>query len=288
MEKTKAYGYVRVSGAAQVEKDGPRRQRDCMTKFMQVNNLEFAGWFQDLAVSGTTEGVNREGFGEMLSHCEAHNIRTIVVENLNRFARDLIVQEMLMRELRQRGIRLYSAELGFVDQVSDESDPGRTMVRQIFGAVAQYDKSSLVIKLRLARERVKRETGKCEGQKSYGNISARATSEAIVLRGREEKKILELITELREEHGSSYSNVAKLLSQSGFRNRVGNTKWDKSTVYKIYQQSRKNRLAAAKQKEKQDEHILPNGSVGLGSDIRRGGIGVEEAPAGVPESAGGT
>lgn len=42
------------------------------------------------------------------------------------------------------------------------------LVRQIFGAIAQYEKAMLVMKLAGARQRVKARDGRCEGDKPYG------------------------------------------------------------------------------------------------------------------------
>ncbi len=39
------------------------------------------------------------------------------------------------------------------------------MVRQILGAVSQFEKASLVAKLRQARERIRAETGRCKGRR---------------------------------------------------------------------------------------------------------------------------
>ena len=56
---------------------------------------------------------------------------------------------------------------------SDQHSPGAfvedtpPLVRQVLGAVAQFDKVMTVAKLRLARERKRRATGKCEGRKSH-------------------------------------------------------------------------------------------------------------------------
>ena len=47
-------------------------------------------------------------------------------------------------------------------------DPTRTLIRQVLGAVAQFEKTALVSKLKAARQRVKRETGRCDGRKPYG------------------------------------------------------------------------------------------------------------------------
>ena len=41
------------------------------------------------------------------------------------------------------------------------------LIRQVLGAVSQFEKAALVAKLKSARDRKKRETGKCGGRKSY-------------------------------------------------------------------------------------------------------------------------
>jgi DNA invertase Pin-like site-specific DNA recombinase len=48
------------------------------------------------------------------------------------------------------------------------SDPTRVLMRQLMGAVAQYDKSQIVAKLRGARMRKRAQEGRCEGRKPYG------------------------------------------------------------------------------------------------------------------------
>jgi DNA invertase Pin-like site-specific DNA recombinase len=49
--------------------------------------------------------------------------------------------------------------------------PTATMVRQILGSVSQFEKAALVAKLKGARDRKRRETGKCGGRKSYAELS---------------------------------------------------------------------------------------------------------------------
>ena len=48
-----------------------------------------------------------------------------------------------------------------------EDTPTATLVHQVLGAVAQFDKAMTVAKLRLARDRVRNRDGKCEGRKSH-------------------------------------------------------------------------------------------------------------------------
>jgi hypothetical protein len=87
-------------------------------------------------------------------------VRTIIVETANRFARDLIVQETGHRMLKAQGIEIIAADSpgAFV-----EDTPTATLVRQVLGAVAQFDKAMTVAKLRLARDRIRKRDGKCEG-----------------------------------------------------------------------------------------------------------------------------
>jgi DNA invertase Pin-like site-specific DNA recombinase len=90
--------------------------------------------------------------------------RTIIVETANRFARDLMVQEVGFAKLRERGIELIAADSpnAFLDD-----GPTSKLIRQVLGAVAEFDKAMMVAKLRGARERRRREGGKCEGRKSH-------------------------------------------------------------------------------------------------------------------------
>jgi DNA invertase Pin-like site-specific DNA recombinase len=80
------------------------------------------------------------------------------VENASRFARDPAVQLTGHALLRERGIELIP-----VDAPTYFTDPTPTaeMVRQILGAVAQFEKANLLH----ARDRKRAETGRCEGRK---------------------------------------------------------------------------------------------------------------------------
>jgi DNA invertase Pin-like site-specific DNA recombinase len=85
------------------------------------------------------------------------------------FARDLIVQGTVWKRLHADGITLIAADSP--DQFVDET-PAAVLIRQILGAVAQFDKAMTVAKLRGARERKRRKTGgKVEGRKSYAEAN---------------------------------------------------------------------------------------------------------------------
>jgi DNA invertase Pin-like site-specific DNA recombinase len=164
--KIPAIAYLRTSSAANVgaDKDSERRQRVAIEAFAKRNGYELVGDYYDAAVSGADPVEVRPGFAAMLERIEGNGVRTIIVETASRFARDLMVQEVGFAKLRERGIDLIAADKpdSFVDDT-----PTATLVRQILGAISEFDKAMTVAKLRGARERKRREAGKCEGRKSH-------------------------------------------------------------------------------------------------------------------------
>ena len=48
-----------------------------------------------------------------------------------------------------------------------EDTPTVILVRQVLGAIAQFDKATLVAKLKAARDRKRARTGKCGGRRSH-------------------------------------------------------------------------------------------------------------------------
>jgi len=210
-----AYGYIRVSGAAQAEKDGPKRQEDAVEAFCQQHGFQVRKIYSDLGVSGTIEGLHRPGLMELITESDLAGVKIIIVENMNRLARDLIVSEMIIRELKKRNIKLFATDLGLYDQVEADCDPSRKLIRQIFGAMAEYDKSALVLKLRASRERIRRETGRCEGRKGYCD-------------SREGRVAANLIIQLRES-GAMWTTIAALLNRDGLKTMSGRA-WSDDTV----------------------------------------------------------
>jgi DNA invertase Pin-like site-specific DNA recombinase len=107
-------------------------------------------------------------------------VTTIIVEAANRFARDLIVQLTGHDYLQRLGIELIPADAP--DHFREET-PTAVMIRQILGAVAQFEKASLVAKLRGARDRKQRRTGgKVEGRKILAEKHPEAVAMARQLR----------------------------------------------------------------------------------------------------------
>jgi DNA invertase Pin-like site-specific DNA recombinase len=197
------YGYLRVSGRGQVEGDGFPRQREAIKTFCEAQSVRVARYFQEEGVSGTKDLEDRPALSELLETIINSDVRTVMVEKLDRLARDLMVQETLISEFCKHGIELIS--VAEPDLCSD--DPSRKLVRQMFGAIAEYEKSMIVLKLRGARQRVRAKTGRCEGAKPYGE---RDGEQAIVERVKQYAGL-----------GMNYSQIAGQLNQDGVKTRIG-------------------------------------------------------------------
>jgi DNA invertase Pin-like site-specific DNA recombinase len=160
-----AVAYLRTSSPANVGGDSYRRQREAIQAYAKAAGLRIGTEFYDAAVSGADPINERSGFTSLLAWARENDCRTILVENASRFARDLIVQETGHAMLAHEGFALIAVD----DPDAFTADtPTARMVRQILGAVAEFEKANLVAKLKAARDR-KRTTGmKVEGRKGYG------------------------------------------------------------------------------------------------------------------------
>jgi DNA invertase Pin-like site-specific DNA recombinase len=165
---TPEIAYLRTSSAANIgtDKDSEHRQRRAIEAFAKRAGYEIVAEFYDAAVSGPDHVNTRGGFADMLKRIEGNGVRTILVETANRFARDLMVQEVGYAMLRERGIELIAADspTSFLDD-----GPTSKLIRHVLGAIAEFDKAMTVAKLRGARERIRREKCKCEG-KSFAEM----------------------------------------------------------------------------------------------------------------------
>jgi DNA invertase Pin-like site-specific DNA recombinase len=132
-----------------------------VTAYAKTAGVEVVAEFYDADVSGADPIDARPGFIRLLDQCQDQGIGLVLVENAGRFVRDLAVQLAGHQLLRERGIELVPA-----DAPSYFTDPSPTaeFVRQILGAVAQFEKAALVAKLRHAREAKRAATGRCEGR----------------------------------------------------------------------------------------------------------------------------
>lgn len=184
---TPAVAYLRTSSAGNVgqDKDSDKRQRAAIDAYAKASGVEIVGEYYDAAVSGADPVGERPGFAAMLEALLANGARTIVVESPDRFARDLMVQLAGHDMLKAKGLTLIAASS---PQHFTEDTPTAVLVRQVLGAIAEFDKTTLVAKLKAARTRKRKATGqKVEGRKSHAEARPEVVALANALRRRKPK-----------------------------------------------------------------------------------------------------
>lgn len=151
---TAAIGYVRVSSGVQVEGTGLDVQRASIEASASRLGLEVVAWCEDAGVSGTIEALDRPGFNSLVSLLEEGVARVVLAHHADRLARTLHVQEAALAVLWSHGatVVLGGEEL----RPDDSSDPMRTLIRQITGAVAEYSRRDVISKMQSGRRALRR------------------------------------------------------------------------------------------------------------------------------------
>jgi DNA invertase Pin-like site-specific DNA recombinase len=125
-----------------------------------------------------------------------------------------MVQEATIADLRKHGFGVISvAEPDLM-----ENDPSRKAFRQMMGVFAEYEKDTIVAKLRGARLRMRAKEGRCEGRKPYGFYDG-------------EEAVIERMTALRAT-GLGFDRVAVQLNTEGLKTRTG-ARWHGLVVNRI-------------------------------------------------------
>lgn len=166
--------YLRVSGKGQVEGYGFDRQQATITAWAGHTGASVKQVYREEGVSGAKDETHRPAFAQMVEDLLSNGCRTIVVESLDRFARDLGVQMQLLAYLLSKGLRLISASTGDDVTAAMEDDPMRKAMVQMQGVFSELDKNLTVRKLRKARATKRSETGRCEGRKPFGHYPGEA------------------------------------------------------------------------------------------------------------------
>ena len=208
---TPAVAYFRTSSAANIgtEKDSEKRQREAIERFAKRGGFSIVGEYRDPAVSGADAIEDRPGFAALLDRIESNGVRTVIVEDVSRFAREMRAHVLGVALLRERGVRLLSAVDGQnLTEDTDEMTEGMVTIMAVF---AQIEKKRLVKKLAAARKRKREKAGKCEGRKSHREKNP----EMVVLARKLRRK--------RPKGGQlSLRAVSKELAAQGYLNERGN------------------------------------------------------------------
>ena len=226
----KLIGYLRVSSAGQIDAWGLDRQEQAIRKWAKANDGRIVKWCRDEGVSGTVEAVEREGLAEAIESMAPLKVDGIIAADMDRFARKLMVQEAAFGIIWQRGGRAFTATGGEITQDRDD-DAARTLIRQVLGAVAQYEKTQAVMRMRQGRLAKQRSGRKSTGAYAFGfHGEGKGRDRDAAPLADEQPAVREILR--RRKVGESYRVIAAALDAAGHRPRRA-ARWSAMAVRSV-------------------------------------------------------
>ena len=229
----KVVGYVRVSTDRQADEGlGLEEQSRVIRAWARGRRHRLVEIHQDAGQSGANGLESRVGLGEALSALRSGTADGLVVYRLDRLARDVVLQETLLREVWANGGHLFSTSEAEADYlVDDPEDPSRKLIRQVLGAIADYERGMIRLRLMSGRRAKALKGGYAFGAPPFGFM---ALEKRLVPQPREQEA-LGLMAALRGD-GKSLPQICAALDEAGFKPRRGQ-RWHPTTVSRCLQRT---------------------------------------------------
>lgn len=195
----KAVAYYRTSSKSGVgdDKDSMTRQQSAVLKYSMENDVEIVKEFYDAAVQGADHLTDRKGFSALMDFVSENGIKIILIETVNRLARDVFVQLTGYQHLKKHDVILVPVDdPKHFENIKD--NPMAEAIMIIMATLSMLDKKMLCKRMRSGIEKKRRENGRCEGRKP-------APPEAI-----------EMAKRLRDQ-GMTLREISSELSKNGYR-----------------------------------------------------------------------
>ena len=236
--KLRVLGYCRVSTDRQADLgSGLDIQREAIEQWARQHRHRLVGIHADEGRSGGAGIDERIGLATAIDEIQAAGYDGLVVARLDRLARDLVLQEQILADLRRRSIRMFSATAGESDYlVDDPGDPSRALIRQVLGAVSQYERQMIRLRMLAGKQRKALAGRKAVGAYPFGYGAVGRGRERDAGPREDEQVALSRMLELRRA-GASYRETASALDAEGFRPRRA-ARWAPATVRGIVQRNR--------------------------------------------------
>lgn len=219
----KAILYTRVSTAQQaLDGDSLAAQEAKLRAYAAFRGFDDVEVISDAGISGST--MNRAGFERVMSAVEAKRCAVVVVYSLSRFARNTVDTLHCIERMNRRGVEFHS-----VTESVDTSTPvGRFFVTTL-AALAQLEREQVAERTSAVLQ-FKKSQGERYGQVPFG---LKLSDDGVTLVADEhEQAAMALVTELHRR-GFSYAAIADELTSREFRNKAGNTSWNKTQICRM-------------------------------------------------------
>ena len=161
----KLVGYARVSTDNQKDEGTITIQHSALAGYAKQHGHTLLQVFSDEAVSGAKDLAHRPALATLFDFLDAHpDTDGVLIYKLDRLARDLYVQEHIIRKLQEKDFRLLSIK----EPDLDSKDPMRKAFRQFSGIVSELERAFIAMRLQDGRMKKARAGGYAGGGRAIG------------------------------------------------------------------------------------------------------------------------
>lgn len=227
--------YLRLSSDTQLDGWGIDRQREAITAWAKHAGHTVIAECSDV-VTGKADAVDRPGLTEALAMLRRPpKAEGIVASHLDRFARQLTVQEAIVGLAWRESARVFTAESNEILR-DDPDDPMRTAMRQVQGVFAQLDRATVVKRMRDGRKAKAAAGRKATGSYAYGTKATGEGRDRDAGPREDEQRAVQFILAQRG-HGDSYRTIAAALDEAGMSPRRA-ASWSPMSVRAVVERAK--------------------------------------------------
>ena len=222
-ESIKVVGYCRVSTDNQKEEGTIEIQEKALKEYAKKNNIELLQIFKDEAISGSSELENRPGLVKLFNYIESHfNMKGVLIFKLDRLARDLYIQEHLIKKLELLNIKLLSIK----EPDLSSKDPMRKAFRQFMGIVSELEKAFITMRLSAGRINKAQKGGFAGGSTAMGYVSKNKKLKI----DKEQAEVIRMIFKMKRYKKMGLREIARELNNLNIPTSRVNSRWHARTV----------------------------------------------------------
>lgn len=224
--KRKVAAYARVSTDSDEQYTSYDAQVTYYTNFIKGKpNWEFVKVYADEGISGTST-KRRDEFKEMIESALNGKIDLIITKSISRFARNTLDTISITRQLKAKGIEVYS-EKENLWSLDDKTE----FLLTIMASIAQEESRSISQNITIGKR-----WGMKEGKVSfaYKNFLGYKKVDGKIVIDEAQAEIVRLIYAMFLKEGKTCTGIAEFLKSKGVPTPSGKScKWTKNTVYSI-------------------------------------------------------
>lgn len=215
-----AVAYCRVSTNNQKIEGTIGLQENAIAEYCKNNNSTLVKSFNDNGVSGGLE--NRSALSELFTYLEQNKeIKTVIIYKLDRLARNLYLQEHLIKKLEGLKVVLISTK----ETNLESTDPMRKAFRQFLGLTSELEKSFITMRLSAGRINKAKRGQYSGGRPAYGY----SVKNGKIKINQKEADIVQQIYKMKRYKRMSLCQIANNLNKQGIQT-ASNKLWYAGTI----------------------------------------------------------